>query len=108
MTGTSATGRRGAPLIDPPGVLDGARVSAVAYLAAARATGSVCLYRDGQRQGGDELAYVAVAAYDDCEACYVFYCDDAWEVQNDMAYHSREDAAEQLQHEFAGLVMRDV
>lgn len=93
---------------EPPATLDGARVLAVADLEQAQATGTVRLFRDGQFQDSNHFAYLALATYDKDPTCYVFYCDEAWEVQNDMLYDSRKDAEEQVQREFVGVVFRDV
>lgn len=100
--------RYGACVIEPPPTLDGARVLAVADLSGTTATGSVRHFRSGQRQDGGSFAYLVLAAYEHDSGCYVFYCDEAWEVQNDLLYASRADAEEQVRREFVGVTFRDV
>jgi hypothetical protein len=91
----------------PPKELDGARVLAVADLSGVSATGTVRLFRDGQFQDSNGFAYLALAAYEGHSGCYVFYCDETWEVRNDMLYDSRSDAESQVQREFVGVTFID-
>ena len=88
-------------------MIDGARVLAVADLSGTRATGTVRHFRDGQFQDSSKFTYLALATYEGDSGCYVFYCDDAWEVQNDTLYDSREDAEEQVRREFVGVTFID-
>jgi hypothetical protein len=95
-------------MAEPPSTLDGAHVLSVANLSDARATGTVRLFRHGEFQDSNDFAFLALAAYDGDTGCYVFYCDDAWEVQNDMLYDSRQDAEEQVRREFHGIAFTDL
>jgi hypothetical protein len=89
-------------------MLDGAKVLAVADLTAASANGTVRLFRDGAFQDSNDFAYLALAAYDGDSGCYVFYCDDTWDVRNDMLYDSRLDAEQMVAREFQGAQFIDV
>lgn len=93
--------------MEPPKVLDGARVLAVADLNGVRATGTVRLYNGEGFQDSNDFAYLALAEYDE-PGCYVFYCDADWEVQNDMLYDSRQVAEDLVQREFEGVRFVDV
>ena len=86
-----------------PKVLDGATVVATADLAGVRATGSVRLYADGQFQDSNSFAHLALATYGPEEGWYVFYCDDGWNVLNDMFYDYREEAEAHVRDQFVGV-----
>jgi hypothetical protein len=92
----------------PPKTLDGATPLAVADLMAATATGSVRLFRDCQPQDSNRFAYLALAMYEGSSGCYVFYCDEGWQVLNDMLYDSRLDAEDQVHREFVGVEFTDL
>jgi hypothetical protein len=121
------------PVSDPPSMLDGAKVLAVADLATGRATGWIRFGRATEEfdelmartlagenvteemfanvlnETDDSIVYAAIARYEGHWEYYVFWCNEAWEVQyDDEPYASRAEAEESVLRGFEGLQFIDV
>ena len=81
---------------------------AVADLGHVSPTGRTQHTRDGVAQDSAHFAHLALAAYDETDDVYLFYCDDDWVVLNETCHTSRAQAEEQAQLEFEGVRFRDV
>ncbi len=86
--------------MQPPTLLDGAKVLAVADLREATPTGYVRHFDEHGQQ--EAFAFLALAAYEGGNGVYLFYCDRDWEVQNDTLHRSEQDAEAWVAREFVG------
>jgi hypothetical protein len=90
---------------EPPEELDGARVLAFAVV-----DGSVAPTGGTTHRVGDEVlgpaAGPAIARYDGDGQCYLFYCDQAWQVVTDTCHPTLALAREQAEFEYRGVSAR--
>jgi hypothetical protein len=79
-------------MIDPPALLDGARVLLWADVSDREPTGHVVHYAGGARQ--DHFDALAIAQYDNAQQgeAYLFHCDATWCVLNDDWFATVDDA----------------
>lgn len=87
--------------MQPPTLIDGARVLKVARLEGTRSTGVTRHFRDGELH--TEFKTLALVQYDGDDDVYLFYCDNAWNCLNDTLHADLAAAAEQAAAEFEGV-----
>ena len=88
-------------MMEPPRVLDGAKVLSVADLSHAVATGRTRHTVAGKAV--NNFASLALAQYEDDPGIYLLYCDDNWNVVTDTYHDSTDAAIAQAEFEFGPL-----
>jgi hypothetical protein len=86
---------------DPPDTLDGAQVLCFTPIDDRHVvTNDTRHFRDGALQTG--FAGLIIANYPGESGYYLYYCDEAWQAENDTWHASLEDAKAQAEFEFRG------
>jgi hypothetical protein len=85
----------------PPQRADGANVLAAAELTGLASSDACVFRRNGVLQTG--FAGLLIARYADDHSCYLFYCDEAWTVQNDTLHESLHEAKEFAERQYPGV-----
>ena len=88
-------------LAQPPEILDGARVLAVALLNDSRPTGGTLHTVNGEVVVTP--AALAIAQYDGEKGVYLFYCDPHWNVVTDTFHDSIDAAIAQARWEYTNV-----
>src|SRR4051794_23711968 len=95
-----------APVREPPGVIDGARVLKLAEVAAAKRTGNTRhIIGGGVRT---TFSALLVAQYPADDGYYLLYCDEDWNAVTDTFHLDLDSALSQAAFEYRGVSFRDV
>jgi hypothetical protein len=95
-----------ARVLEPPEVIDGARVLKVADLAEVTPTGNTRHLVGGELQ--TTFAALAIAVHPDDRSYYLLYCDADWNAVTDTFHLDLHSALRQAEFEFEGVSFRDV
>ncbi len=88
----------------PPREADGATVLAAAELDGLTDTGACVFSRDGEAQKG--FAGLLLAQYAGDRSCYLFFCDESWEVQHDTLHRDADNAKGFAERQYPGVTAR--
>ncbi len=94
-------------MIEPPELIDGARVLYWADVSTRHMTGHVVHYGASQRQ--EDFACIAIAQYGDgAGEAYLFHCNTDWRVLNDDRFETVDEAIASALHQYRWLTRQDL